>query len=105
MRGYTNAAGGGTLASIAFDREAFAEYLEQLGSINDVRDRLQDFLDSVTYSFSSGTITADKFVTDGNNLIPRLDSFEDETGKSVLMFPNNLGMINAAIPVVNSDPY
>lgn len=104
MRGYTNAAGGGTLASIAFDREAFAEYLEQLGSINDVRDRLQDFLDSVAYSFTSGTITADKFVTAGNNLLPRLDSFEDEQGRSIPMFPNN-GVINAAIPVIASDPY
>lgn len=106
MRGYTNAAGGGggTLASIAFDRDAFIGYLVGLGSVVADVEEIDDFINSLAYSFASGSISADKFVTKGNNLMPRLDSFEKEAGRSILMYPQT-GVTNAAINVVPSDGY
>lgn len=99
MRGYTNAAGGGggTLASIAFDRDAFVQYFETLGNINDVREQMENFLSSVAYSFESGTISADKFITSGNNLMPRLSSFEDELGRAIAHYPEDPGISNLVV--------
>lgn len=89
MRGYTNATGGATLANIDFDRDAFLQYLADLGSINENVQEIRDFVDSLAYSFSSGTISADKFITKGNNLMPDLDSFERQINRSIPIFPND----------------
>lgn len=105
MRGYTNASGGsGSLEGITFDRESFIQYFESLGSINDVRDRMENFLSSVAYSFQSGTISADKIRTTGSNLMPRLDSFEDEIGRAIPSSPEESGLNNLVINFLQTHP-
>ena len=105
MRGYTNASGGsGSLEGITFDRESFIQYFESLGSINDVRDRMENFLSSVAYSFQSGTISADKIRTTGSNLMPRLDSFEDEIGRVIPSSPEESGLNNLVINFLQTHP-